>query len=66
MSGFNLDPRLAAEESRLPVVFVSPRDEPEVRLEAAQAGAVAVLGKRYNDNALLHAVHTALKLATKN
>jgi FixJ family two-component response regulator len=63
MSGFDLDRRLAAEEKRLPVVFVSARDEPEVRQEAAQAGAVAFLGKPFDDNALLNAVHTALKLA---
>jgi FixJ family two-component response regulator len=63
MSGFDLDRRLAAEERRLPVVFVSARDEPEVRQEAAQAGAVAFLGKPYDDNALLDAVHTALKRA---
>jgi FixJ family two-component response regulator len=50
----------------LPVVFVSARDEPEVRQEAAQAGAVAFLGKPYDDNALLAAVHTALKLAKMN
>jgi FixJ family two-component response regulator len=66
MSGFDLDRRLAAEEKRLPVVFVSARDEPEVRQEAAQAGAVAFLGKPYDDNALLAAVHTALKLAKMN
>jgi FixJ family two-component response regulator len=63
MSGFDLERRLAAEENRLPVVFVSARDEPEVRQEAAQAGAVAFLGKPFDDNALLNAVHIALKLA---
>jgi FixJ family two-component response regulator len=63
MSGFDLDRRLGAEGKRLPVVFVSARDEPEVRQEAAQAGAVAFLGKPYDDNALLKAVDTGLKLA---
>ena len=66
MSGLDLDRRLAAEENRLPVVFVSAHDEPEVRQEAAQAGAVAFLGKPYDDNALLDAVHTALKRAKIN
>jgi FixJ family two-component response regulator len=63
MSGFDLERRLAAEENRLPVVFVSACDEPQVRQEAAQAEAVAFLGKPFDDNALLNAVHTALKLA---
>ncbi|WP_114209290.1 response regulator transcription factor [Acidisarcina polymorpha] len=63
MSGFDLDRLLAAEERRLPIVFVSANDEPEVRQEAVQAGAVAFFGKPYEDNSLLNAVHTALKLA---
>ncbi|WP_158748993.1 response regulator transcription factor [Acidobacterium sp. S8] len=65
MSGFELQRRLAAEHNGLPVVFVSARDEPEVRHEAAQAGAVAFLGKPFEDNALLNAVHIALKLAKR-
>jgi FixJ family two-component response regulator len=65
MSGFELDRRLAADRNPLPVVFVSARDEPEVRHEAARAGAIAFLGKPFDDNALLNAVHTALDLLNK-
>jgi FixJ family two-component response regulator len=61
MNGFELERRLTAEDSRLPVVFVSAHDEPEVRDEAAHAGAVAFLGKPFDDNALLDAICTALK-----
>ena len=61
MNGFELERRLTAEDSRLPVVFVSAHDEPEVRDEAAHAGAVAFLGKPFDDNALLDAIRTALK-----
>jgi FixJ family two-component response regulator len=63
MTGFELDRRLVAEERRVPVIFISAQDEAEVRQEAARAGAVAFLGKPFDDNALLNAVHTALKLA---
>ena len=61
MNGFELERFLAAEHSRLPIVFVSAHDEPEVRDEAAHAGAVAFLGKPFDDNALLDAIGTALK-----
>jgi FixJ family two-component response regulator len=62
MSGFELDRRLAIEDHPLPIVFMSARDEADVRQEAARAGAIAFLGKPFDDNALLNAVHTALRL----
>ena len=61
MNGFELERFLAAENNRPPIVFVSAHDEPEVRDEAAHAGAVAFLGKPFDDNALLDALSTALK-----
>jgi FixJ family two-component response regulator len=61
MSGFELERRLAAEYKRPPIVFVSAHDEPEAHDEAAHAGAVAFLGKPFDDNALLDAICTALK-----
>jgi FixJ family two-component response regulator len=61
MNGFELQRFLAAEHNRLPIVFVSAHDEPEVRDEAEHAGAVAFLGKPFDDNALLDAICTALK-----
>jgi FixJ family two-component response regulator len=53
MSGFELHRRLAAEPNRLPVVFISAHDEPEVEDKAAQAGAIAFLRKPFEDDALL-------------
>jgi FixJ family two-component response regulator len=61
MNGFDLERFLAAEHTRLPIVFVSAHDEPEIRDEAAHVGAVAFLGKPFDDNALLDAISTALK-----
>ena len=52
---------LTAEHNRLPLVFVPAHHEPEVRDEAAHAGAVAFLGKPFDDNALLDTIWTALK-----
>ena len=62
MSGFELHRRLAAEPNRLPVVFISARDEPEVENQATQAGAIAFLRKPFEDNALLSAVQTGIEL----
>ena len=62
MSGFELHSRLAAEPNRLPVVFISARDEPEVENKAAQAGAIAFLRKPFEDDAILNAVQVGMKL----
>jgi FixJ family two-component response regulator len=62
MNGFELDRRLATEPNRLPVVFISAHDEEEMRDRATTAGAIAFLGKPFDDNALLNAVHTAVAL----
>jgi FixJ family two-component response regulator len=62
MSGFELHRRLAAESSRMPVVFISAHDEPEVENKAAQAGAIALLRKPFQDGALLNAVRTGMEL----
>jgi FixJ family two-component response regulator len=61
MNGFELERRLTAAYHRLPIVFVSVRDEPEIRDEAAHAGAVAFLGKPFDENVLLDAVSSALR-----
>jgi FixJ family two-component response regulator len=61
MNGFELERRLTTEYHRLPIVFVSARDEPEIRDEAAHAGAVAFLGKPFDENVLLDAVYSALR-----
>jgi FixJ family two-component response regulator len=61
MNGFELERHLKAEQNRLPIVFVSAHDEPGVRDKAADAGAVAFLGKPFDDNALLDAISSALR-----
>jgi FixJ family two-component response regulator len=62
MNGFELDRRLATEPNRLPVVFISAHDEEEMHDRAARAGAIAFLGKPFDDDAILNAVHTARAL----
>ena len=60
MNGFELKRRLAADHKRLPIVFVS-HDEPEVRSEAAEVGALAFLGKPFDAGSLLDALFLALQ-----
>jgi FixJ family two-component response regulator len=61
MNGFELERRLTADRNRRPIVFVSARDEPEVRNQAVHAGAVAFLGKPFDDVTLLDAIASALQ-----
>jgi FixJ family two-component response regulator len=61
MSGLDLQRRLSAEGRQLPVIFVSAHDEPEMRTEALAWGAIAFLGKPFNDKALLDAVNSVAK-----
>jgi FixJ family two-component response regulator len=61
MSGLQLQGHLAAEHRLIPIIFISGNSEPETRSEALLAGAVAFLQKPFGDEALLDAVHSALK-----
>jgi FixJ family two-component response regulator len=60
MNGLELERRLTADHKRRPIVFVSARNEPEVRDEATLAGAVTFLGKPFDDHSLLEAVASTL------
>ena len=48
MNGFELERRLTAEYHRLPIVFVSARDEPEIRLDSHIEIQRRVLGQVAN------------------
>jgi FixJ family two-component response regulator len=61
MSGLELQRWLSVEGRQLPVIFVSAHDEPEMRTEALAWGAIAFLGKPFNDKALLDAVNSVAK-----
>ena len=63
MSGLELQSRLAASHRRLPIIFVSARDDAHTRTQAMQAGALASLEKPFSDQVLLRLVQTALQLA---
>lgn len=61
MDGLELQSRLAAAGRKVPVVFITACDDEQSRGRAMQAGAVAFLGKPFNDDELLRTVRSALR-----
>ena len=59
LSGLEVQRRLAGD--RLPVIFISAHDEPEVREQALAAGAIAFLRKPFRDDVFIQAVREALR-----
>lgn len=61
MNGLELQRHLAGEGRRIPVIFITARDDQESRMEAMRAGAVDFLSKPFSEEALLKAIHNALE-----
>jgi FixJ family two-component response regulator len=59
-SGLDLPVLLAQAGRRLPVIFVTGQDTPEIRDRAQRLGAVAYFRKPVDDQALLDAIAWAL------
>ena len=52
MSGLELQAKLNAEESRIPIVFITAHGDDEMRTHAMREGAVEFLGKPVDDESL--------------
>jgi len=65
MSGLELHAKLKAEESRIPIIFITARGDDEMRIHAMREGAVEFLTKPFNDAVLLEMVHAAVKRPEK-
>jgi FixJ family two-component response regulator len=63
MSGLQVQARLRAGGVRLPVVFITASDDPEVARSALEAGGLRLLCKPFSNHDLLAAIETALKPA---
>jgi len=60
MSGFELQERLAAERTGIPVIFMTAHDDDATRERVRRSGAVAYLRKPFDEQVLLDAIRTAL------
>ena len=61
MSGLELQARLRAEGSRIPMIFITAHDDAKVKMQAMKAGATEFLSKPLDNEVLLEKVLTALK-----
>jgi FixJ family two-component response regulator len=61
MNGLELQRRLADEDRKIPLVFVSAHDDRASKSQALKAGAMAFLNKPFGDETLLDAVDSALR-----
>jgi FixJ family two-component response regulator len=61
IDGLELQSRLHAAASAVPIIFVTAHDNQANRRRAAEAGAVAFFAKPFDGEALVGVVETALK-----
>jgi FixJ family two-component response regulator len=61
MSGIELQRHLVAGHSEVPVIFITAHEDEGMRTQALKNGAEAVLIKPFSEEALLNAIHSALR-----
>ena len=61
ISGLELQARLAEEDCRIPIIFITAYADTRTRMQAMRAGAVEFLGKPFDDEVLLDSVRAALE-----
>jgi FixJ family two-component response regulator len=61
MSGIELQAKLKAERSGIPVIFITAHGDAGNRIHAMRQGAVEFLSKPFDGAVLLKIVHTALE-----
>ena len=61
MSGLELQARLTADGSRIPIIFISAHDDAKMKMQAMKAGAIEFLSKPFDDDVLLEKVRAALR-----
>ena len=60
MSGLELQAKLVAEGSRIPIIFITGHGNSRMRMQAIEAGAIEFLGKPFAEESLLGSVRAAL------
>jgi FixJ family two-component response regulator len=59
MSGLELQAKLMAEGSRIPIIFITAHGDANMKTQAINAGAVEFLSKPFDDEVLLGQVRAA-------
>jgi FixJ family two-component response regulator len=65
MSGLELQARLAEENCRIPIIFITAYGNSRMRSQAMKGGAVVFLGKPFDDKVLLDSVRAALAMTSE-
>ncbi len=61
LSGLELQTKLAALGSTVPIIFITAHDDPNVRSRALNSGAADFLEKPFDDEELIAAIHAAFE-----
>ena len=61
LSGLDLQKRMAAADSEIPIIFITGHGDIPMTVQAMKAGAVEFLTKPFRDQALLAAIQQALE-----
>lgn len=61
MTGLELQAKLVAEGSKVPIIFITAHGNSRMRMQALSAGAIEFLGKPFDDEILLVSVRSALE-----
>ena len=64
LSGLELQTKLAALGSTVPIIFITAHDDPNARTQALNGGATGFLEKPFDDEELLTAIHAAFEADT--
>jgi FixJ family two-component response regulator len=59
MSGLDLQKRVIESGSKVPIIFITAHEDPELREQAMKAGAIAFLRKPFEEQLLLEAISSA-------
>ena len=60
MTGLELQAKLVAEGSRVPIIFITAHGNPRIRTQALNSGAIEFLGKPFENEKLIGSVRAAL------
>lgn len=66
LTGPDLQRRLASQNRRIPIVFITAHADARVQAEVMRAGAVDMLAKPFSEEAFFRAVRAGLEAGTAN